>query len=37
MLIRLALTGVARTPDLHSMMQIMGEERVRERLRNCIA
>jgi glutamyl-tRNA synthetase len=36
MLVRLALTGSIQTPDLWSMMQIMGPERVRERLREKV-
>lgn len=31
-IIRVSLTGRNRTPDLHAIMQIMGEERVRNRL-----
>lgn len=33
MLLRLTLTGTSQTPDLWSMMQIMGEERVSGRLK----
>ena len=32
-IIRVKLTGKTRTPDLYTIMQIMGEERVRSRLR----
>jgi glutamyl-tRNA synthetase len=31
-IIRVALTGKTRTPDLYTIMQIMGESRVRTRL-----
>ncbi len=31
-IIRVSLTGKNRTPDLHAIMQIMGEQRVRSRL-----
>ena len=32
MIIRVALTGKTRTPDLHEMMEVMGEKFVKERL-----
>ena len=33
MCLRVALTGRTNTPDLYSIMQVMGEDRVRERLK----
>jgi glutamyl-tRNA synthetase len=32
-IIRVKLTGKTRTPDLYTIMQIMGEERISERLK----
>ena len=34
MALRVALTGRTNTPDLYSIMQVMGEDRVRQRLKN---
>lgn len=37
MFIRVAITGRQNSPDLHYVMRILGEERVRERLASAIA
>lgn len=37
MFIRVAITGRQNSPDLHDVMRILGEERVRERLASAIA
>lgn len=37
MVLRLALTGRTNTPDLHQMMQALGEQRVRARLEKALA
>lgn len=34
--IRQAVTGKTNTPDLYAVMQILGENRVRDRIQNCI-
>ena len=34
--LRIAVTGRANTPDLWSIMQIMGEEKARARIQSCI-
>ena len=34
MFLRVQLAGAKRTPDLFSMMQVMGKERVAKRLNN---
>jgi glutamyl-tRNA synthetase len=36
MVLRIALTGRNNTPDLHEIMQIMGKNRVIDRLKRCI-
>ncbi|HBB64424.1 MAG: glutamyl-tRNA synthetase, glutamyl-tRNA synthetase [candidate division WS6 bacterium GW2011_GWC1_33_20] len=36
MILRLAVTGKKQTPDLYQVMQVMGEERVRERIKGYI-
>jgi len=36
MALRIALTGRENAPDLYSVMQVMGEERVRERIEACL-
>lgn len=36
MVIRTALSGRTQTPDLYEMLQVMGEQRVRERLQNFV-
>jgi glutamyl-tRNA synthetase len=36
MALRVALTGRTNTPDLYSIMQVMGENRVRERVENAM-
>lgn len=34
--LRVAVTGRTNTPDLYSVMQVMGEQRVKERVKNAI-
>ena len=34
--LRVAMTGRTNTPDLYSLMQVLGGERVRERVKNVI-
>ena len=36
MIIRIAVTGRKQTPDLYQIMQVMGESRVRERIKGYI-
>jgi glutamyl-tRNA synthetase len=36
MIIRVAITGKKQTPDLYQVMQVMGEDRVRERIKEYI-
>ncbi|MCL1891787.1 MAG: glutamate--tRNA ligase [Alphaproteobacteria bacterium] len=36
MALRVALTGRTNTPDLYSIMQVMGASRVRERIEKCL-
>lgn len=36
MALRVALTGRTNTPDLYSIMQVMGDTRVRERITKCL-
>lgn len=35
MWMRIQLTGSKQTPDLYSMMQVMGKDRVIQRLHHC--
>lgn len=37
MILRIALTGRKQTPDLYQIMQVMGESRVRERIKGYIS
>ena len=35
-MIRLAVTGQTNSPDLYTVMQILGQERTTQRIRNAI-
>ena len=34
--LRIAVTGRKNTPDLYAIMQLLGEEQVRQRLSECL-
>jgi glutamyl-tRNA synthetase len=36
MALRIAVTGRAQTPDLYSIMRVMGEDRVRRRIEKAM-
>ena len=36
MIIRIAITKKTKTPDLYQIIQVLGEDRVKERIQECI-